>query len=677
MSNQLFILYALAGGLFLLAFAFAILSVKSAKINSLVVNFLLAIGAVFGIIGSISQLSSDTAEVSLLNLSSNIPNFTFTVSVDYLSAFFLLALNLLLLAVAIYTPKYMTHYEGHYSLSLFNLLNAAFVCSLFIVFTAHNLVSFYIFWEIMSAVSYFLANYEHDMKETQKASTTYIIMTHIAASFMLIAFLIIFYYTGSMLLPENLTFLAQPMQVLLAVLLLIGFGTKAGLVPLHIWLPQAHPAAPSNVSALMSGIMIKTAIYGFIRFIFIPLALPLWFSMIILSIGIITAISGIAYAAVENNYKRLLPYSSIENIGIITTAFGTSLVAAAIDRPYIAALALMAALFHALNHTIVKGGLFLSAGCIQYATHTKEIPDLGGLAKKMPYTAGCVLILSLAISAVVPFATFSSEWLSYQSLISLITATTPLLDIVLIIVIALLAMTGALAVLTFVKFFGITFLGTARSEHAREAHEAPLSMRISLTMLIAVLAFNSFYPAFIVNMLNKTISTVTTLPAVTTKYVYNLPTYTDGITMGNYDPAIVIILLAVLIAFAVIGPMILAGKLTKRYYNTWDCGFTHQTPKMQYSSTAYANPISIIFKILYQPEFKCGNENFNPYNRTKLTYEQHITKPVVRYLYTPLINLHKKLSLFLTEHLQNGYIQQYLLYIMLILLVFIAYNSIL
>ena len=150
MSNQLFILYALAGGLFLLAFAFAILSVKSAKINSLVVNFLLAIGAVFGIIGSISQLSSDTAEVSLLNLSSNIPNFTFTVSVDYLSAFFLLALNLLLLAVAIYTPKYMTHYEGHYSLSLFNLLNAAFVCSLFIVFTAHNLVSFYIFWEIMT-----------------------------------------------------------------------------------------------------------------------------------------------------------------------------------------------------------------------------------------------------------------------------------------------------------------------------------------------------------------------------------------------------------------------------------------------------------------------------------------------------------------------------------------------
>lgn len=677
MFNQLFTLYSLCGGFFVLALAFAIASVKIRKVNSLLVNLSLAIGAIIGIIAGIMHLHSDIAVVDLLTLTSNIPNFALNISIDYLSAFFILALNLLLLAVTIYTPKYLTHYESRYSLSLFNLLNAAFVCSLFVVFTANNLVSFYIFWEIMSAVSYFLANYEHDMKETQKASTTYIIMTHLAASLLLIAFLIIFATTSSMSLPENLTFLAPSVQVLLAALLLIGFGTKAGLVPLHIWLPQAHPAAPSNVSALMSGIMIKTAIYGFIRFIFIPLELPLYFSIIVLFIGIITAIGGIAYAAVENNYKRLLAYSSIENIGIITTAFGASLVALAMERPIIASLALMAALFHALNHTIVKGGLFLSAGCIQYATHTKEIPDLGGLAKKMPYTATLVLIFSLAISAVVPFATFSSEWLSYQALISLISSTTPLLDIALIIVIALLAMVGALAVLTFVKFFGITFLGTPRTEHATNAHEVPWSMRIPLIFLAAVLVINSFYPALVINMLNKTISTIAALPTITPNYVYNLPTYTEGITMGNYDPGVVIILLAVFIALAVVVPILLAGKLNKRYYNTWDCGFTHQTPQMQYSSTAYANPISIIFKILYQPEFKSGNENFNPYNRTKLNYQQSITKPIVRYLYQPLINFHKKVSLFLTEHLQNGYIQQYLLYIMLILLVFLAYNSIL
>lgn len=677
MFNQLSTIYIMCGGFFLLAFALAIVSVKCPKISSLLVNLSLAVGALCGIIGSICHLHSNVKFISLLSLDSNIPNFTFTIGIDYLSAFFLLALSLLLLPVAIYTPKYLAHYESRYSLSLFNLLNAGFVCSLFIVFTAQNLVSFYIFWEIMSAVSYFLANYEHDMKETQKASTTYIIMTHLAASLLLIAFLIIFCTTGSMLLPQRLNFLEPSVQVILAVLLLIGFGTKAGLVPLHIWLPEAHPAAPSNVSALMSSIMIKTAIYGFIRFIYIPLQLPLYFSVIVLCLGIVTAISGIAYAAVENNYKRLLAYSSIENIGIITTAFGASLVALAINRPNIAVLALMAALFHALNHTIVKGGLFLSAGCIQFATHTKEIPALGGLAKKMPYTAFCVLIFSLAISAVVPFATFSSEWLGYQSLISLISSATPLLDIVLIIVIALLAMTGALAVLTFVKFFGITFLGTPRSEHAREAAEVPWSMRAALMLLIAVLAINSFYPALIVNMLSKTISSVTSLPIITPGYVYNLPTYTDGIAMGSYDPAVVIILLAAFIGLAVIIPMILGGKLTKRYYNTWDCGFTHQTPQMQYSSTAYANPILIIFRILYQPNFKSSNENFNPYNRTKLHYEQSITKPIVSYFYQPIINLHKKVSLFLTEHLQNGYIQQYLLYIMLILLVFIAYNSIL
>ena len=677
MFHQLSTLYTLCGGFFLLALVLAIISIKWPKISSLSVNLSLAAGAVAGIIAAVCHLYGDSQTIELLNLSSNIPNFTFAVGIDCLSAFFLLALNLLLLPVAVYTPKYLTHYECRYSLSLFNLLNAAFVCSLFIVFTARNLVSFYIFWEIMSSVSYFLANYEHDLKETQKASTTYIIMTHLAASLLLIAFLIIFCTTGSMLLPQSLTFLSSNVQVILAVLLLIGFGTKAGLIPLHIWLPEAHPAAPSNVSALMSGIMIKTAVYGFIRFIYIPLQLPLYFSVIVLGVGIITAIGGIAYAAAENNYKRLLAYSSIENIGIITTAFGASLVALAINRPEIAVLALMASLFHVLNHTIVKGGLFLSAGCIQFATHTKEIPDLGGLAKKMPYTAACVLIFSLAIAAVVPFATFSSEWLGYQSLISLISSSTPLLNIVLIIVIALLAMTGALAVLTFVKFFGITFLGTPRSEHAREAAEVPWSMRGALMFLIAVLAVNSFYPPLVINMLNKTISSVTTLPIIAPDYVYNLPTYTDGIAIGSYDPAVVILLLAIFIGLAVIVPMLLAGKLTKRYYNTWDCGFTHQTPQMQYSSTAYANPIVIIFRILYQPVFKSSNEIFNPYNRTKLHYEQSITKPVVRYIYQPLIGLHKKVSLFLTEHLQNGYIQQYLLYIMLILLVFIACNSIL
>ena len=669
--------YILCASFYLLAFLAAVISIKWQKINSYLVNILLALGAFAGIISAMYQLNSSLEYIALFDLPTSIPNFTFTLGIDYLSAYFLLALNLLLLAVAIYTPKYLTHYQDKYNLAVFNLLNSAFICSLFVVFTAQNLLSFYIFWEIMSVSSYFLANFEHADKETQKASTLYVIMTHLAASLLLIAFLVIFTYTENMLLPQDLSFLSSGLQVTLAILLFIGFGTKAGLVPFHIWLPMAHPAAPSNVSALMSGIMIKTAVYGFIRFIFIPFSLPLWFCTLVLIIGIVSAVGGIAYAAVENNFKRLLAYSSIENIGIITTALGAAMVADNLNHPAIASLALMGSLFHTLNHTIVQGGLFLSAGCVHYAAHTKEIPLLGGLAKVMPFTAACVLILSLAVAAVVPFATFSSEWLTYQSLIALISANTPFMNLILILTIALLAMVGALAALTFVKFFGITFLGTPRSAHAQKAQEVPLSMRIALVLPIAFLIFNSVYPSFAVGMITTVVSSAAHLPAVNPYYIYNLPTYDNSPALANYDPTVIIILLLALILFGLIMSIIIGGKLKKRYYNTWDCGFTHQTPLMQYSSSAYANPILIIFRLLYQPEFKSGNDNYNPYNRQKLTYSQTIKKPIVQYLYEPFIHTHQKISQFLTERLQNGYIQQYLLYILLVLIVFIVYNSVL
>ena len=669
--------YNLCVILYILALAAAIGSIKWQKINTYAVNIILILAACAGIGGALYHLTGSEEFFAIIDIATTIPNFTFTLGVDYLSGYFILALNILLLPVAVFTPKYLSHYQSNYSLALFNLLNSAFICSLFIVFTARNLLSFYIFWEIMSVSSYCLANYEHNDQETQKASTLYIIMTHLAASLLLIAFLIIFTAVGSMALPTDLTFLNSGWQIILAILLLIGFGTKAGLIPFHIWLPMAHPAAPSNVSALMSGIMIKTAIYGFIRFIFIPLSLPLWFCLIIMLLGIISAIGGIAYAAVENNFKRLLAYSSIENIGIITTAIGVAMVADNLNSPFIATLALMGALFHTLNHTIVKGGLFLSAGSIQYATHTKEIPLLGGLAKLMPFTGTCVLILSLAVAAVVPFATFSSEWLTYQALIALISANTPLVNLLLIITIALLAMTGALAALTFVKFYGITFLGNPRSQQAQNATEIPLSMRLALLLPIVFLIINSLFPSFIINILKTVISSATALPEINPYYIYNLPTYDASPTLANYDPLMIVILLGGLILFGVLLSIVIGGKLKKCYYNTWDCGFTHQTPLMQYSSSAYANPILIIFRLLYQPEFKSGNDNYNPYNRSKLTYQQTIKKPIVQYLYEPLIHTHQKISRILTANLQNGYIQQYLLYILLILLIFIVYNSVL
>jgi len=675
-STLLFTLYAivflgLISSIFLAAFSY-----RFTKINNLFSNGLLGLSAFIGVITTYLHLVSTTFPITLLHLTTSVPNITITLSIDHLSAFFLFALCLLLIPISIYTPKYITHYKGEYSLSLFNLLNTTFVFTIVLVLTAQNLITFYIVWEIMSASSYFLANYEHHNEVTQKSSTTYIIMTHLAAALLLVAFLLIYINTGSMNIPQDLSMLSNTLQIIVIILLLIGFGTKAGLLPLHIWLPMAHPAAPSNVSSLMSGIMIKTAIYGFIRFILIPLTVPVWLAATIMVIGILSAICGILYASVENNYKRLMAYSSIENIGIITTALGASMLATALGYPIIATMALMGALFHTLNHTLVKGGLFMLAGMIQYATHTKEIPDLGGLAKKMPQTAICGLILSLAICAVVPFSTFTGEWLAYQSLISLIPISSQFLTLILIATIALLAMTGAVAVLTFVKFYGITFLGTPRTKHAEEAVEVPLAMRIALYIPTGIMLLFSLFPTIVMNLISGVIANTTILPIPQYHNIlFNLPIYTDiQSAYGQIDPSFMILILAVVIALTLFIPTLIGGKLTKRYYNTWDCGFTHQTPMMQYSSTAYSNPILVILRVIFRPIYKTTNLNSSPYNRTQLAYEQKVTKPISEYIYAPIIATHKKLAQFLNTHLQNGHIQQYLLYILVTLILLIAYN---
>ena len=247
-------------------------------------------------------------------------------------------------------------------------------------------------------------------------------MTHIAAAFLLAAFLIIYSYTGSFDLSGDPSVIPPQIRNLLFVLFLIGFGTKAGVIPVHIWLPRAHPAAPSNVSALMSGIMLKTAIYGMIRFIADYLCVSqVWWGVVLLCIGVISAVLGVAYAMIEHNAKRLLAFSSVENIGIILIGLGVFFIAQAQGNETLAAMALAASLLHSFNHTLFKGGMFLGAGAIQYATHTKDIEKLGGLIKTMPVTAFLVLCFSLAISSIVPFNGFISEWLTFQSLFANIT----------------------------------------------------------------------------------------------------------------------------------------------------------------------------------------------------------------------------------------------------------------
>ncbi len=320
-----------------------------------------------------------------LNFNTNIPFFTVKFNIDNLSAFFILIISIVAIIVSLFSYTYMSHYISKKNISIFGCLYNLFIVSMVLLVSSSNLLLFLVFWELMSLISFFLVIFEHGKEEVQKAGRIYIIMTYTGTACITAAFVLIAAYTGSFNFTSiNLQSIPQGAANFIFILLLIGLGTKAGIIPVHIWLPYAHPVAPSNISALMSGVMIKMAVYGLIRFIFNVLpAGDLWWGVLVLCIGIVSALIGIAYSiASTTNIKRLLAYSSIENIGIILAALGIMLIARASNNLFLLSLSLTAVLLHTLNHAVFKSLLFMGAGAIQYSAHTKNMEKLGGLIKK-------------------------------------------------------------------------------------------------------------------------------------------------------------------------------------------------------------------------------------------------------------------------------------------------------
>src|SRR5947208_8298679 len=351
----------------------------------------------------------------------------------------------------------------------------------------------------MALTAYFLVSFEHEKTETRNAGVLYFIMSHIGTGCLILGFLLLFQAAGDYDF-DSFRSLGQKMSAgrrdAAFLLFLFGFGVKAGIVPLHIWLPEAHPVAPSNVSALLSGVLIKTGIYGLTRVLFDFLGTPPnWWGVTVLSIGTISAVLGVLYALMEHDLKRLLAYHSIENIGIILMGLGAALMFLHSGHPVLATLALIAGMYHTINHASFKGLLFLGAGAVLHSAHTRNMEEMGGLAKRMPRTALFFLAGAVAISALPPLNGFVSEWLTYQSLLQGYAATTSLIRLMFPLGAAMLALTGALAAACFVKAFGITFLAQPRSEHAKQAHEASLTMLLGQGFLTAVCVFLGLCPA--------------------------------------------------------------------------------------------------------------------------------------------------------------------------------------
>ncbi len=624
------------------------------------------------------QLLAGAVDAPFELFASPLPYVQFTLRLDPLAGFFLLLVSVLGLALSIFSFGYVRGFYGRKNVGVLGAFYNLLLLATTLVFLAGNAFFFLMAWELMALTAWCLVSFEHEQAETRQAGVLYFIMSHVGTGCLILGFLLLsdaaggydfgnFHSLGERLGPAraNAAFL----------LFLVGFGVKAGIVPLHIWLPAAHPVAPSNVSALMSGVIIKTGIYGLTRVFFDFLgAPPMWWGVTVLVLGIVSAVLGVLYALMEHDLKRLLAYHSIENIGIILMGLGAALIFLHTNHPTLAALALLAGLFHTLNHAVFKGLLFLGAGAVLHATGTRNMEELGGLIKRMPRTALYFLVGAVAISALPPLNGFVSEWLTYQALLQGFGVTTSLTRLVFPIGGALLALTGALAAACFVKAFGITFLAQPRSEHAVHAHEASPTMLAGMALLAAFCFFLGLFPNTFFALLDPlTLSlagaAISTQLAAADGFVLTALGRDAG-TVSTLGIALATLCLLPL----PLGLWWMLGRgAVRRVGPTWDCGLKGLTPQMEYTATAFSKPLRMIFKALFRPHRALQTEfEFSRYFATTIRFESHIEETFEKRIYRPLQRAILRASRRMRA-LQAGSLQAYLIYIFVTLLLLLMW----
>lgn len=658
---------------------FSLCSGKKEAATRIGSSLLAALGSLLGFFSGLYFLIS--GEVFKFSLPASFPGFSLAFNIDRLSAFFIALIGLISFLASIYALGYLKHYKDKYKLHWLGFFYNAFIASLFLVSAADNMLFFLVAWEIMSITSYFLVIFEKKNEETVKAGFIYFLMAHIGTAFILVAFLLLYRYTGLYNFSDIASLAGQiPSLVLAAIFIfsLIGFGCKAGIIPLHIWLPEAHPAAPSHVSAIMSGVMIKLGIYMMFRlFVDVFPQLPLWYGTVILIVGAVSSLLGVLYALAEHDIKRLLAYHSIENIGIILLGLGTGMIFLSLGLKSLAAVALVASLFHTLNHAIFKALLFLGAGSIISATHTRNMEEYGGLIKRMPQTALFFLIGSLAISAMPPFNGFFSEWLCFQSLFTGATLGGFKLSLMFLVAAGFLVFTSALAAACFVKAFGISFLARPRSEEAEHAKESGSSMLISMGILALLTLVFGVFAGTVSNLLAKVALSFRSLAGAESASIFNSRSLSVFQGWASVSPALIFsgLVLSVVLTFAVI--YLVSSKNKTKIARTWDCGHDLQ-PRGEITATGFSRSIITIFKGVLKPtkqtsvEYRDEEMRYFPRNQSVDIGRDDIYD---RYLYGPIKKIIHWASKS-TKEIQSGNVNAYIAYIFvgLIILLLIVFR---
>lgn len=684
-SNQLVLAFIISILLYMVGALSSLITYRNPKLCNTLSN-------TFSLIASTSLTIIMLYKIIFLNsnnlhfgVGTNTPFLSLNFNIDNLSAFFILIIGLVSALVSLFSFTYMSHYFYVRNILLFGSFYNIFILSMILLVASSNLILFLIFWELMSLVSYLLVIFEHEKEEVQKAGRTYIIMTYIGTAFITAAFVLIASFTKSFDLSViQSTSIPANFSNIIYILLFIGFGTKAGIIPMHVWLPYAHPVAPSNVSALMSGLMIKMSIYGLLRIIFdVTPNISIWLGIATLFIGSISAVFGIAYSvASTTNIKRLLAYSSIENMGIIFCGLGMVLVANASGNKFLLSLSLTATMLHVLNHAVFKSLLFMGAGAVQYSAHTKNMEKLGGLIKKMPIASAFIFAGCLAISAVPPFNGFISEYMVFQTIINNIIWFSPLGEFSLVIVFMIVAMalslTGALAAYCFVKFFGISFLGMPRSKEAESATEPGKPMLTALGISAVLCVLFGIFPKYMISFIDNVSINLIDLKLLSTDWkLSGISYYPFKNNTFNLSMALFTLFLLIFAGLVFLAVTVIRKHTSVRKYNTWDCGFTSINPKMQYSATGFSKSISIVFRGFFKPGRRLViTEGRAPYTIKKGIYTVTTTKLIEKYIYAPftrrIINFSRKFRFTI----QTGSVHTYLIYFFGMLVAMLLYYAI-
>ncbi|HCU70406.1 MAG TPA: hypothetical protein DIC35_01465 [Candidatus Moranbacteria bacterium] len=589
--------------------------------------------------------------------------FDFAPRLNFLCAIFFLAISGISFLVGIYSLRYLQLYREIYNPRIVQFLMSFFVLGMQGVLLANNSFAFLFFWEVMSIASFFLV-FSDKKADSIKAAFLYFIMTHLGASAILGGFLIL----GGGSLMFNLDNIHQASQSLspallnLAFLLFVfGFGSKAGLVPFHVWLPEAHPQAPSNISAMMSGLMLKVAVYGFIMTSLNLSAILGWAGIIVLFLGLLSASVGVLYAVVERDIKKAFAYSSIENMGIIFTMLGLSIYLASLNKYPMAVYAIVAfAIFHAINHALFKTALFLSSGVVISRVHTKSLEMMGGIAKIMPIFSLAFLLAILSSLPLPLFGTFYGEWGLIQNILALMreASSGPGVIMLLLIILSFITMISGLAIFAMVRIFGISMLGLAHNSHMEKRKEKEDYFMIIPILLLAVgvVALGFAAKFFIANI-------IVHLQAPSSLSSNGLD---SSINISSVMLSGVII---IFVALVYIFQKLICKNNQERIYHTWDCGQPIDAT-MQYSATAFSGPIRFFFLTFIGRNKNMQSEpivSSNPWIR-KYNFSLSIRSNWSRAIYTPIAH-----GLYLLAEkirfVQGGRIQYYILFLLLALII--------